>query len=78
MHPILDVVGAGWEDVGVSYECPVCGEEHEDEPVGQPGTWLEGIALKLCPQIPEDCIYEDREYDSGPRGALHKLRLESS
>lgn len=57
-------------------QCIFCGEEHEPGPVGLEGTLFSGIEFKACPNIPSDCIYEDREYETGPRGALHHLNYE--
>lgn len=39
--------------------CPVCGEIHEPGPVGEPGSWIEGLELKVCPNIPEGFIWAD-------------------
>lgn len=58
--------------------CPVCGKVHDyPDPIGLPGSWLDGIEIKVCREIPEDCIYEVREYPTGPSGALHLIRRES-
>jgi hypothetical protein len=64
-----------WEagGAGVS-KCPFCGEEHEPGPVGEPGTLFAGIEIKTCPKLPAESMYEDREYESGPRGALHYVK----
>lgn len=32
--------------------CSYCGEEHELGPVGEPGSWLEGLRIQTCPEIP--------------------------
>jgi hypothetical protein len=45
--------------------------------VGQPGSAFAGIEFKVCPKLPPDHIYEDREFESGPRGVLHKLDPEA-
>jgi hypothetical protein len=53
--------------------CPFCGEIHERGPVGEVGTAFEGIEFKVCPAIPEGFIYNDHEYERGPRGQLLRL-----
>lgn len=58
--------------------CPFCGAVHPPGPVGIAGGPFAGIEFKVCPEIPDDCIYEDREFETGPRGALHRLRRESA
>lgn len=54
-------------------ECKFCGEDHGPGPVGIEGGAFAGIEFKVCPKLPPDHIYEDREFDTGPRGALHKI-----
>lgn len=56
--------------------CAFCGEQHGPGPVGEPGTAFAGIEFKVCPKLPPDYIYEDREYDAGPPGALHHIKPE--
>jgi hypothetical protein len=48
--------------------CPFCGEAHGSDPVS-----YAGIEIKVCPAIPLGHAYENREYPSGPPGALHRL-----
>ena len=48
--------------------CLVCGEDH-----GALGTLYAGIEIQACPKLPEDTLYEDREFEHGPRGVLHLL-----
>lgn len=48
--------------------CPVCGKNHGSETVV---IW--GIEVKTCPTLPLNFFHEDREFESGPPGALHKL-----
>ncbi len=55
-----------------SYICPFCGNEHEEQPPAT-GEAFKGLRFRLCPEIPDGHIYEDREYGDGPRGALHRL-----
>lgn len=38
------------------------------------GLFSGGVKIKTCPQILEDCFYEDREFPSGPRGVMHVLK----
>jgi hypothetical protein len=57
-------------------DCAFCGENHGPGPVGLPGTVFAGIEFKVCPKLPEDHFYEDREYGRGPRGALHRIEPE--
>lgn len=59
----------------MSGECPLCGEAHEPGPEGIASGPFAGIRFQTCPEIPENCVYEDREYEKGPRGALHLLDL---
>jgi len=56
--------------------CAFCGGEHELGPEGVEGGPFAGIRFKVCPQIPPDHIYEDREFAAGPRGALHRIPYE--
>lgn len=56
--------------------CHFCNEEHEPGPVGIEGGAFAGVQFKVCPAIPPDLIYEDREFETGPRGALHRLPSE--
>jgi hypothetical protein len=54
--------------------CEFCGEVHDYlNPVGESGSWLEGIEIQVCAQIPDGCVYESRHYPFGPSGALHVL-----
>jgi hypothetical protein len=63
----------GLEAAGDIERCAVCGRLHEPGTKGRMDGPFPGIEFKACPNIPEGHIYEDREFDSGPRGALHRL-----
>ena len=56
--------------------CPFCGEIHAPESIvkGEPGSWIESIPFRSCPNIPPDHVYVDDEPQSGPRGRLYNLR----
>lgn len=53
--------------------CPFCGDVHEPGPIGVQGGAFAGVQFKVCPAVPPNCFYEDREFENGPRGALHLL-----
>lgn len=65
----------GLEAAGDIERCRFCGGLHEPGPVGQPNSAFPGIEFKVCPKVPEGHIYNDHEYESGPRGQL--LRISS-
>jgi hypothetical protein len=56
-------------------DCSFCGEDHGPSPIGEPRGPFAGIEFKVCPQLPVDCIYEDREFPSGPPGLLYRLEM---
>lgn len=39
--------------------CTFCGEVHEPGPTGEPGSWIEGIELPICPNIPDGHVWLD-------------------
>jgi hypothetical protein len=53
--------------------CPFCGAGHDIASFGMPGGAFDGIKFVPCPKVPSGFVYEDREFDRGPRGALHRL-----
>jgi len=58
--------------------CSFCGEVHDPGPVGEPDGPFAGIEFKVCPKLPHDHIYEDHQYPSSPRGALHRIVPETA
>lgn len=56
--------------------CPLCGEVHQHGPFGVAGGPFEGIEILTCPQIPQDCVYTDDEFPTGPRGRLIRVQPE--
>jgi hypothetical protein len=59
-------------------ECVVCGEDHGPGPIGFEGGAFAGIEFQACSRLPEDSIYVDQQYASGPRGALLLLALSTT
>lgn len=57
--------------------CPLCECEHEDGPVGEPGTVFEGIEIRVCPKVPEDTVYFHAEYAKGPKGAIFLFQADT-
>ena len=39
---------------------------------------LYGISSQWCSRIPFGFVYEDREFETGPRGALHRISVEEA
>jgi hypothetical protein len=62
----------------VSNDCPFCGEDHGPQPVGEPEGPFCGLVFPVCPRIPPDHLYEDRQFEIGPRGLLHRIIPEAN
>lgn len=54
-------------------KCPVCGQPaHEPIPT-EADSFMAGIPLQVCPNLPERCVWIDGKFHSGPPGAVFLL-----
>lgn len=58
--------------------CPFCGETHPVSAVGIAGGPFAGIEFRACPNIPEGFVYNDHEYESGPRGQMFRIERDDA
>lgn len=56
-----------------TYTCPFCGDEHEEESVIEPGRLYTGLRLRICPGIPSEHVYFDKQFETGP-GRLVRIK----